>query len=135
MIKTKFLVSTYYVGPTGIKNTKKVQQLLKQQIIRNSGKKRGVDIRVLQSGKTRKNLSKLLLDSVILLQKGHALSHIMPRRYSKKLSFVSVRILKFGTLIKMGQEPMTIQNFLFRNCLVDVYVIYLQVISMCSYAA
>lgn len=40
MIKGKSLVSTYYVGPTGIKNIKKVQQLLKEQIIRNTGKKR-----------------------------------------------------------------------------------------------
>lgn len=43
MIKAKSLVSTYYVGPTGIKNSKKVQQLLKQQIIRNSEKKRRRD--------------------------------------------------------------------------------------------
>lgn len=50
MIKGKSLVSSYYLGPTGIKNTKKVQRLLKQQIIRNSAEKEEgeVDTRVLR---------------------------------------------------------------------------------------
>jgi len=63
MIKHKSLVSPYCLGPTGIKNTKKVQQLLKQQIIRNSGEKKGGGkYKSSTNGKIRKNLSKLFLD-------------------------------------------------------------------------
>lgn len=85
MIKGKSLVSSYYLGPTGIKNTKKVQRLLKQQIIRNSGEKKrgGGRYKSSKSGRIRKNLSKLFLDSYFASERACSVSRpgIMVRNY------------------------------------------------------